>query len=265
MIKKLIILYLLILKYFIGSSKYIHHKILHGELKGQKFIFNLKTNNEYILGNYETEHQDILRKNVKHGNIVYDIGAHTGFLTLFSSRLVGDSGRVFAFEPLPENYTLLKEHLKINGVRNVSSYQLAISNSNKTVFFTNNPNSFANTYIQSSPMMNIAIPIIEIQAVALDVFIKGNNLPLPDLIKIDVEGAEYDVLQGAENSIRASKPLIILATHNNHNPGVEEDCLRFLFKHNYKIMCRNSNKHDSRMKDFILVNEDVSADNYFFA
>ena len=88
-------------------------RIRRGPVKGLKWVVG-SSNHGSRLGTYELDKQDALRKFVKPGMTVYDIGAQVGFYTLFFSRLVGDSGRVYAFEPFAGNIQYLMAHVRMN-------------------------------------------------------------------------------------------------------------------------------------------------------
>jgi hypothetical protein len=87
--------------------------ILQGKLRGTKWIIGSGVFS-YQLGCYEAEKQKAFIKQVKSGDVFYDIGAHIGFYTLLASKLIGDRGRVYAFEPLPRNIFYLKKHISLN-------------------------------------------------------------------------------------------------------------------------------------------------------
>src|SRR5262245_58289505 len=92
--------------------------ILRGPGHGLKWIVG-SYNHSCWLGWYESEKQVVAQAFLKPGNVVYDLGAHVGYMTLIFSRLVTESGRVVAFEPLEANYRLLEKHLALNKVTNV--------------------------------------------------------------------------------------------------------------------------------------------------
>jgi hypothetical protein len=99
--------------------------ILQGKLRGFKWIVG-SSNHGCWLGSYEWEMRRLFEETVKEGSIVFDIGAHVGFYTLLASALVGPTGKVFAFEPVPQNVSYLKEHLRINQVMNVVIHEAAV-------------------------------------------------------------------------------------------------------------------------------------------
>ena len=81
-----------------------------------------------LMRGYEQLLTKLFKKEMKQGMIVVDIGAHIGYFTLLAARLVGETGRVFAFEPDPDNYSLLIKNVSVNGHDNVIPVQKAVSN-----------------------------------------------------------------------------------------------------------------------------------------
>jgi len=248
---KFIILYLEFLKILL-KKRVKPVKIIAGELKGLSWGFSADTNNEYILGNFESNLQKIMSAYIGPNNIVYDIGAHYGYFTLFASRLVGNLGRVYAFEPMPQNFQRLVYNIKANKLNNIKLYNYAISNKETILKFSNSKNTVANTYIASSPLLSQPIPVIEIRSISLDILFSRKEILSPQFIKIDAEGAEYDILVGAQNIIGQSKPAINLSTHENHNPGVTEKCLTLLKRYGYKVIHLLTNQDNNQMQEFFL-------------
>ena len=86
--------------------------IMQGTLRGHRWVVG-SSNHGCWLGSYERNQQILLEKYLKEGDVIFDIGAHVGFYTLLGSVLVGGSGQVVAFEPVPKNLMYLKTHLQI--------------------------------------------------------------------------------------------------------------------------------------------------------
>ena len=197
--------------------------ILQGKLRGKKWIAGSSVNSCW-LGSYEYEKQSIFAKSVAEGSIVFDIGAHVGFYTLLSSVLVGPKGRVFAFEPLPDNLFYLKQHLQLNDIVNVSLIEAAVSDYNGFTYFAEGITR-AGGYI--SPKGNLSV-----RTVCLDELYLNGEVLVPNFIKIDVEGAEMSVLIGTRSILEHYSPMIFLATHGEE---VHRQCINFLKSFDYKI------------------------------
>ncbi|HEX6227781.1 MAG TPA: FkbM family methyltransferase, partial [Chryseolinea sp.] len=182
---------------------------------------------------------------------VYDLGAHHGFLSLLAGKLVGDEGHVYAFEPLPSNFEMLVGNVALNKVKNVKPIHLAISNKEGSVHFSNTIHDTANTYVSRSPGYS-PLNYITVPCNSLDNLVSSGRLALPDFIKIDVEGAEYDVLLGATNLLKENNPLIYLETHEIHNPGVEKMCMEFLGKIGYTNRIQLESDIENKMASYLL-------------
>src|SRR3990167_5170746 len=143
---------------------------------------------------------------------VVDIGAHIGLVTLPMSTVVADNAQVLAFEPAIENFKYLKKHVTLNKLKNVTLHQYLIGdiNNEKVVFYERNDASGMNALIIKKNK-NKYIQTQKSQK-TLDSFFENSSLK-PELIKIDVEGAEIKVLKGAIRTLKKCKPIIFLSIH----------------------------------------------------
>lgn len=167
------------------------------------------------LGHYEIEKQAAVCRLVKPGMRIFDIGANAGFYTLAFSRLVGANGHVWAFEPLPENIRNLRRHVELNALRNVTVVDVAISDRSGSAQFQRAPSNSMGRLAEQGG--------ITVQTVTLDDFCEQTGGP--DLIKMDVEGAESVVLEGARRTLLNHRPVILLATHGREQ---EQRCTEIL-------------------------------------
>ncbi len=196
--------------------------ILQGKLKGKKWIKGSSINGCW-LGTYEFDKQILFEKYVKPGMVVYDIGANAGFYTLLSAVLTDSTGKVFAFEPVPQNIFYIIKHLEINKITNSVVVEKAVSDKTSKLKFDLSSNPSMGHFSENGK--------IEVEAISLDEFTKQGN-PLPDLIKMDIEGAEFAALKGAKEILNTKKPVIFLATHGDE---VKKNCLELLKEMSYKI------------------------------
>ena len=197
--------------------------ILQGRLKGKKFIVGSSTHGCW-LGSYEYEKRRVFEKLVTPGSIVFDIGAHVGFYSLLASVLVGSTGKVFAFEPLPRNLRFLRTHLEINRVTNVTIVEAAVSNFTGIGLLETGQDS-STGHISSTGHL-------EVRTVSLDDLIRSGEVPLPDFIKIDIEGTEMLVFSGAKLVLESGCPTIFLATHGCE---VHQACCNYLLSLGYSL------------------------------
>jgi FkbM family methyltransferase len=187
--------------------------ILRGPLAGRKWLLASRSN--FFWGTYEPEQTQAFQKIIRPGNVVFDVGAHYGYYTLLSSTLAGPQGKIFAFEPSPENIPRLKKHLTINHCDNVTVLDVALSDHEGTARFDNQAGSGTG---HLSPEGSIEVRVTTLDALS-------SRLPTPHVMKIDCEGAEVEVLKGGEKTISSSKPAIFLSTHGD---ALKQTCFRLL-------------------------------------
>jgi FkbM family methyltransferase len=197
--------------------------IMRGKLRGKKWIIG-SGNHGCWLGSYEYYKQKLFEKTIPLGSVVYDLGGHVGFYSLLASELVGPAGKVFVFEPVPRNVFYLREHLRLNNVSNVIVIEAAVSDQSGIVTFDEGPNNY---------MGRMAlVGNLQVKAITLDELYSKKEIPLPDYIKIDIEGGELLALKGAYSILRESHASIFLATHSG---GVHKDCCQYLQSLGYRL------------------------------
>src|SRR3984893_11851003 len=178
-------------------------RILQGPLRGKKWILGSQRH-AFWLGGYEPKMQALIARELKQGRTFYDIGANVGFYTLLGSFCVAPGG-VFAFEPLPANVEFLKRHLAINQVKNVRVLQLAISDEIGTAKFRAEPTG-AMGQLDSSGDVNVDMSTI-------DKLLSLREIPPPDGVKRDIEGAECKAWIAARGCFQLGRRGLLLATH----------------------------------------------------
>ena len=217
---------------------------MSGPLKGYRW--STASSYEYILGNYEDSRTiDTFLSWLKPGSIFYDLGANAGF---------------YSFEPIPAVQERFQQHVKPNGQfiahDNIRLLPYALSDTEKQVVFSNDPLQHdGNTYIGGSPVYNKAGTYLTVPCYSLDGLMKL-EYSKPDVIKIDVEGAEYDVLKGAVDTLQQYKPNILLATHDCYVEGISGKCVAFLQQLGYQLTHTGGhNKQLAGLDDYIAVHK----------
>jgi FkbM family methyltransferase len=167
-------------------------------------------------GTYEREQTRLFEQLLRPGGVVLDVGANVGYYTLLASVLVGDGGAVHAFEPEPRNAEFLRRHLRINRRRNVTVQQAAVSDRAGTARFAFGSGTGTGHLGETGEL--------EVRTLRLDDYCAEHALA-PAALKIDVEGAEMSVLQGARETLARHRPAIFLSTHGAE---VHAACLAFL-------------------------------------
>jgi len=157
-------------------------------------------------GTYEKYTTILFKRFVGEGMNVIDIGANIGYYTLLAAKLVGDEGKVFAFEPEPRNYALLLRNIELNGYKNIIPQQKAVANTTgKVKLFLDEVEPGAHSLYK---VRGDAKEAIVVDAVSLDEFFAGKEYPI-DIVKVDVEGAEMAVLLGMAKIVQNNDNLKI--------------------------------------------------------
>jgi FkbM family methyltransferase len=158
---------------------------------------------DMAMDKYEEGTVRLFERLLEPGMGVVDVGAHVGFFTLIAARLVGPTGRVYAFEPEPLNYALLSANIQKNGYSNILAVQKALANSSgpRQLFISSLDNGSHSLYRGRGRQGKETLPI---EATTLDAFLATQEWPRVALVKIDVEGAELSVLEGMSRLLGGS-------------------------------------------------------------
>ena len=232
--------------------------VMAGPLQGYRWT--TASSYEYILGNYEdAETIKIFLSWLKPDSVFYDIGANIGFHALVANRVISQ-GKIYAFEPMPAVLQIFEKHISLNSSQlinnNIKIFPIGISDVEKQVEFSNDEKQKdGNTYIKESPVFKKSANKILVPCYSIDGLL-AEGYAKPTILKIDVEGAELDVLHGAVNTLRECKPNILLATHDCHLPGVKDNCVHFLQELGYKLQhTGNHNKQMIGLDDYIAIHQ----------
>jgi FkbM family methyltransferase len=193
-------------------------QVQSGLSEGMWMHLRLPGEGAYWRGTHEPDVQNAISSAVRPGWVIYDVGAHIGSIALGTARLVGDSGRVIAFDGDPENVVRLQE----NGSRTGLGDRLQVvhaavwsSTRREGISFRRGCTLRSQGGVEANgnrPILGSG-EIINVPVRTLDDFVAGGG-PVPQLVKIDVEGGEYEVLCGGQNLFATNRPLIIAEVHH---------------------------------------------------
>jgi FkbM family methyltransferase len=184
----------------------------------------------YLTGDVETVVQETLAEMLEPGQVVYDIGANIGFFTIICSRLVGPQGRVYAFEPMPQNAVTLRHNVALNALGNTVVIEKAAASSSGTAeLLVSEWSAFHALNVAGVSPPERSHDRITVETVTLDDFASTTGARPPDVVKIDVEGAELEVIKGMSALLASSRPLVICELH-----GTNEDFLRLIQAQGYE-------------------------------
>jgi len=167
--------------------------------------------NHVLAGDYESAEYTFVEEFLRPGMVVLDIGANEGFYTLLASHCVGATGQVVAFEPSPRERRRLRMNSWLNRFRNVrvEGKAVAAQEGEMKLFVVESRETGCNSL--RPPGIQGSTSAISIEATTLDLFVRRNGLERVDFMKIDVEGAELSVLQGAVTLLQAApRPFMMI-------------------------------------------------------
>jgi FkbM family methyltransferase len=194
----------------LGGPSSVLVQFKEGPLRDE--LFECLTSEKYFLlgTNFEYATQARLKEIVRPGDIVYDVGAHAGYMALLLSELCGPSGRVFAFEPSPINFARLKRNMQLNLIRNATLLNLAASDNEGSAVLS----ELGSYSCLLSKGKGQGENYSEVKTIRLDDFVYRDGYPPPKLFKIDVEGHAGSCLRGAQVILQKTKPSLICEIHH---------------------------------------------------
>jgi len=189
------------------------------------------------VGTYEDEINKLIRISLKPGDNAIDIGANIGLQSIRMAQSVTKTGHVYSFEPLAHLQNKFKRNIALNKFENVTLFPFALSDAADEITYSINENNW-NQGTFSLQHKNSGTTAQQITIKVADQLTEIQMLPHLELIKIDVEGFEFQVIKGLEKTIRKHKPRIIFEYDNNYwgvNGQNIGDCFEFLRGMNYDL------------------------------
>lgn len=181
-------------------------------IDGSRFDYPLKSavGCSLFINNFETTEIEFVRQSLQPGNVFLDVGANAGAYTIIAAKEVGTTGHVYAFEPGVRELSLLRHNIAINNLTNVTVIEKAVSNYKGTTKFAISQDGAMNSLAETNhPQQKIA-EWQTVEIISLDDFVEDFGVQKLDFIKIDVEGAEHLVFEGAKNLLLNTKKINIL-------------------------------------------------------
>jgi FkbM family methyltransferase len=208
------------LKYFIDTKDYIGWSI-------------------FFLGDYEKDTNEIIAEYVKPGMTVIEAGANHGSETVILGKIVGKTGKVYAFEPVPRLFNHLKLNIDINNLgQNTIPIQLAIGEKDDQVVFHLPAADAANQGMPSKYTFSGATIEINVVQKSLDNWLVENEVTEVGFIKMDIQGAEIDLIRGAQNCFQKMRPILYLEadeTQSGNSKHNLSDLFKLLIASNYSV------------------------------
>jgi FkbM family methyltransferase len=181
-------------------------------------------------GSLESSVQEALVRHLAPGGVVYDIGANLGFFSLVAARLVGPEGRVYAFEPAPDNAEAIRRNAELNLVGNIVVIPRAVSSRRGTARLQIVDDQSWSRLEEFGGHPDTE-RVLEVETVTIDELVGDGELLPPALVKVDVEGAELAVLEGMRRTIEEHRPAIVCELH-----GTNEGFAGAMAEHAYRMV-----------------------------
>ncbi len=226
------------LKYRLASAGLRQRDVAvrNGVAKGLKFNPG-ESCPELALGTYEVPIQNIFAQHLQAGDVFYDIGANVGFFSIIAAKLVGNTGKIYAFEPGEGNANSIRHNARLNDFNQIEVIEKAVSNTSGEgqLLLAKYSGGHALTTADAPPDLAGEITI---DLVSIDDLIAQNRITPPNFVKVDVEGAELDVLKGMSETIKTYQPTIIYEVDDGDRAGYERkyrELADFLESLNYQV------------------------------
>jgi len=220
-----------------GNNRFI-------EIHGLKIKKNRTARLTILTGENEPSTTSIVEKEVKTGMTVLDLGANFGWFSLICSKIIGESGHVYAFEPDPHLIETLKDNLKLNNMKNVSVIPFAVSNKSDKARLSLNDSYPTRNRLESKTLFENTI---DVKTISMDEFCEQNNLKV-DFIKMDIEGSEVKAVEGMKKIILENQNIKMILEFNpkaiSDVGSSPEDLVAFLEQYDLTFEIIDEHKKD---------------------
>lgn len=213
------------------------HDFIEKNIQGSKMFLDLNDNgiskDLALDGIREPVSTKIMQELVRQSETFFDIGANIGYYALMESRLVGDNGKVYCIEPSPSNYDRLISNIKLNGYTNTECFMLGIGDKIGKADMYISPHSNLNSLVPQGNKPTLGK--IKINLTTFDKFVKDKKKP--DWVRIDVEGYEYYIIKGMQETLKSKQLMKIFIELHPHIMKKEQTLfvLNTLMKNGFEI------------------------------
>jgi len=250
LVKKLVVQFLKKIKIFIDTVKQI--KNWHTPIKyylgmsnkediiyfknGTKCVIRNKSDSIAFFENYFLKVNNPNEKfGIKKDDIVIDIGSHIGYFTIYAAKNA-HKGTVYSIEPYIESFKILKKNLKLNNLTNVKPFHIAISKVTEQItLYIDKNNQIGNSIFQTDATTESE----KVDSFSLGDFVKSNKIEKIDFLKIDCEGAEFEILLNLDKELIKNINKISVEVHENNITNSLDELVDFLSKNNFKVNISN--------------------------
>jgi FkbM family methyltransferase len=191
----------------------------------------------FLSGRYELPVQEILSSLLAPGDVFFDIGANMGFFSVLAGRLIGPAGVIYAFEPVPANASMVEKNARLNHLANIRVVKVAASDR------TGKGELLLAKYAGGAVLKSAGFPpdpagSLTVETSRLDDLIRLREVRPPNVVKIDVEGAEMEVLRGMAETLRGWAPTLIMEVDDSDEGTCMKklaECRSFVEQSGYRV------------------------------
>ena len=207
-----------------SNIKFKKNKLILGKYEFQTIENDKGISTELqIYESHEPLTTHLMIKELKENMVCVDLGSNIGYYAVIESNIIGESGKIFAIEPSPINFPILRLNLENQKKNNFLACNIAIGDKNEDMEFIISTKSNWSKIRMNNENINSGDKIIKIPVKTLDSFVIENNITKIDILRMDVEGFEYNIILGANNVLEKYKPKIFVEIHKMYL-GKEKTC-----------------------------------------
>jgi FkbM family methyltransferase len=209
------------------------YKVANGPMQGLHWKRYNSFPYWYHSGLYEPQITEYIQHHLRPNGIFWDVGAHAGYHTICAARVVGEQGRVIAVEADPDTADIAREQIALNELQNITVLSLAIADKVGKITFMRSSLDSRTSAITGTGSQKGRASAIEVPMTTLDVLL--DEFPMPDMLKMDIEGAEIYALPGGERLFSAdNRPEHVLIAV--HGKSARHFAVQFLIDHGYQLL-----------------------------
>ncbi len=223
-----------------------YYKVRFGKLRGLKSYYRKDINFHTLIGFWETDSINLLDKVIRQFGwkgkniVVADVGANMGFYSMYFSKHLSPSARIYAFEPSASILDVLKKNIEINHCKNVEIVEAACTEGTGTVDFYIGEDHHSSSMLERWGNNSSTGTLTKVNSISLDDFFGSERIgEYPDLIKMDIEGAGVWALKGCDKCLKIKRPLMLMESHT----AAEDDAIGYvLSNYEYEALRISTNK-----------------------
>lgn len=252
-------------RYAPGFHHLLKHSVYHIGLPLPKMLWGRPVWTHSRLWNHVVWDESVLHwitEYLKAGDVFFDVGAHQGWLSMAAAQRIGRSGRVVAFEPSPVSVKFLRFHKRMNRLTQMEIVPKVVTreDSAATPFILEGwGDSVMNSLVEIESVRNgpRGRSVIPVEAISLDSYSQQTKL-VPRMIKIDTEGSEIWVCEGAKRLLAQNHPALVVATHPRWLPDGQkiEDLFALLSSYGYRVAASDTLQYNTAdFRDYLFLAE----------